>query len=69
MVLLYIPGKIITAAYVPLPNYHALFPDALRAVQLLLPSTQSVNAATILPTVATGIPQPVPPITQNMPFM
>ena len=34
----------ITAAYVPLPNYHALFPDALRTVQLLMPSTQAVPA-------------------------
>ena len=36
-------GKVITAAYVPLPNYHQLFPDGLRATQLLLPSTQNLN--------------------------
>ena len=36
-------GKIITAAYVPLPNYHALFPEAARAFQLLLPSSQTIN--------------------------
>ncbi|XP_043946098.1 RNA-binding protein 39 [Protopterus annectens] len=28
-------GKMITAAYVPLPTYHNLFPDSLNAVQLL----------------------------------
>lgn len=28
-------GRVITAAYVPLINYHALFPDALNATQLL----------------------------------
>ncbi|CAH1779816.1 unnamed protein product [Owenia fusiformis] len=32
-------GRIITAAYVPLPNYHQLFPMALNAVQLVMPST------------------------------
>ena len=37
-------GKMITAAYVPLPNYHSLFPDAVRANQLLLPSTQALQA-------------------------
>jgi len=39
----YFAGKVITAAYVPLPNYHQLFPDGLRATQLLLPSTQNLN--------------------------
>ncbi|XP_022918671.1 RNA-binding protein 39 isoform X2 [Onthophagus taurus] len=33
-------GRVITAAYVPLMNYHALFPDAMSAQQLLLPSTR-----------------------------
>ncbi|KAI4465332.1 rna-binding protein [Holotrichia oblita] len=33
-------GRVITAAYVPLMNYHALFPDAMTAQQLLLPSTR-----------------------------
>ncbi|KAK3085778.1 hypothetical protein FSP39_008600 [Pinctada imbricata] len=40
----YFGGKMITAAYVPLPNYHALFTDAVRANQLLLPSTQALQA-------------------------
>ncbi|XP_046404322.1 RNA-binding protein 39 isoform X1 [Ischnura elegans] len=31
-------GRVITAAYVPLINYHSLFPDAMTAMQLLLPS-------------------------------
>ncbi|ESN95932.1 hypothetical protein HELRODRAFT_114532 [Helobdella robusta] len=31
-------GKQITAAYVPLPNYHNLFPESIRAVQFILPS-------------------------------
>ena len=35
---IYISGRVITAAYVPVPNYHQLFPDAQRATQLLLPS-------------------------------
>jgi len=35
-------GKIITAAYVPLPNYHQLFPDALRTNQLVMPSTHGL---------------------------
>uniref|UniRef100_A0A0L8FYR1 RRM domain-containing protein n=1 Tax=Octopus bimaculoides TaxID=37653 RepID=A0A0L8FYR1_OCTBM len=39
----YFAGKLITAAYVPLPNYHALFPEAVRANQLLLPSTQALQ--------------------------
>ncbi|XP_037076998.1 RNA-binding protein 39-like [Pollicipes pollicipes] len=30
-------GKVITAAYVPLINYHSLFPDAMSAQTLLLP--------------------------------
>lgn len=32
-------GRVITAAYVPLINYHALFPDAATAVNLLQLST------------------------------
>ncbi|KAH0563971.1 RNA-binding protein 39 [Cotesia glomerata] len=31
-------GRVITAAYVPLINYHSLFPDAMTAIQLLTPS-------------------------------
>ncbi|XP_036386477.1 RNA-binding protein 39a isoform X2 [Megalops cyprinoides] len=31
-------GKMITAAYVPLPTYHNLFPDSVVATQLLMPS-------------------------------
>uniref|UniRef100_A0AAR2LR13 RRM domain-containing protein n=1 Tax=Pygocentrus nattereri TaxID=42514 RepID=A0AAR2LR13_PYGNA len=31
-------GKMITAAYVPLPTYHKLFPDAVTAIQLLMPT-------------------------------
>uniref|UniRef100_A0A8C4HCT9 RNA binding motif protein 39b n=1 Tax=Dicentrarchus labrax TaxID=13489 RepID=A0A8C4HCT9_DICLA len=30
-------GKMITAAYVPLPTYHNLFPDSVTAKQLLMP--------------------------------
>ncbi|KAI8427742.1 hypothetical protein MSG28_002170 [Choristoneura fumiferana] len=31
-------GRVITAAYVPLVNYHSLFPDAMTALTLLLPT-------------------------------
>lgn len=31
-------GRVITAAYVPVINYHSLFPDAMAAFQLLTPS-------------------------------
>ncbi|GLG96586.1 Heterogeneous nuclear ribonucleoprotein A1, A2/B1 homolog [Gryllus bimaculatus] len=31
-------GRVITAAYVPLINYHSLFPDAMTSMQLLMPS-------------------------------
>ncbi|KAJ8412161.1 hypothetical protein AAFF_G00144280 [Aldrovandia affinis] len=31
-------GKMITAAYVPLPTYHNLFPDSVVATQLLMPA-------------------------------
>lgn len=31
-------GKMITAAYVPLPNYHQLFAEAQKTTQLLMPS-------------------------------
>lgn len=37
----YFAGRIITAAYVPLVNYHALFPDASMATQLLSPSAKA----------------------------
>ncbi|MEE6509551.1 hypothetical protein FKM82_026828 [Ascaphus truei] len=30
-------GKMITAAYVPLPTYHSLFPDSMTSTQLLVP--------------------------------
>uniref|UniRef100_A0A2K5F9N9 RRM domain-containing protein n=1 Tax=Aotus nancymaae TaxID=37293 RepID=A0A2K5F9N9_AOTNA len=33
-------GKMVTAAYVPLPAYHNLFPDSMIATQLLFPSRQ-----------------------------
>ncbi|XP_045547319.1 RNA-binding protein 39 isoform X3 [Salmo salar] len=33
----YFAGKMITAAYVPLPTYHNLFPDSVTATQLLIP--------------------------------
>ncbi|KAM9859197.1 RNA-binding protein 39-like isoform 3-T3 [Aulostomus maculatus] len=33
----YFAGKMITAAYVPLPTYHNLFPEAATATQLLAP--------------------------------
>ncbi|KAL4234025.1 RNA-binding protein 39 [Mactra antiquata] len=45
----YFGGKIITAAYVPLPNYHSLFPEAQRASQLLLPSTRALNMGGFAP--------------------
>lgn len=37
-------GKMIAAAYVPLPNYHSLFPDSSRVTQLLLPSSASQHS-------------------------
>lgn len=33
-------GRVITAAYVPLLNYHSLFPDAMTTTTLLLPSNR-----------------------------
>lgn len=33
-------GRVITAAYVPLINYHTLFPDAATAATLLEPSAK-----------------------------
>ncbi|XP_050398993.1 RNA-binding protein 39 isoform X1 [Patella vulgata] len=41
----YFAGRIITAAYVPLPNYHALFPESVRANQLIVPSSQALQAS------------------------
>jgi len=38
-------GKVITAAYVPLPNYHSLFPDSARAAQLLVPTSALARQA------------------------
>lgn len=35
-------GRLITAAYVPLVNYHSLFPDAMTALSLLLPTRKNV---------------------------
>lgn len=40
----YFAGRVITAAYVPLPNYSALFPDSVRASQPLMSSTQALHA-------------------------
>ncbi|GFR69148.1 RNA-binding protein 39 [Elysia marginata] len=37
-------GRVITAAYVPLPNYHNLFAESVRAHQLLMPSSQALAA-------------------------
>ncbi|XP_076023358.1 RNA-binding protein 39b isoform X1 [Genypterus blacodes] len=34
-------GKMITAAYVPLPTYHNLFPDSVTAKQLLMPTRRA----------------------------
>lgn len=39
-------GKLITAAYIPLPNYHSLFPDAAQATTLVMPSSTRVQTAT-----------------------
>ncbi|XP_075212890.1 RNA-binding protein 39-like protein Caper isoform X2 [Lycorma delicatula] len=33
-------GRVITAAYVPLINYHSLFPDTIAAITLLTPSSR-----------------------------
>lgn len=49
----------ITAAYVPLPNYHSLFPEANRANQLLLPSSQSLHAGFPNAGLFTNMQQPV----------
>ncbi|KAL8608387.1 RNA-binding protein 39 [Nucella lapillus] len=40
----YFGGRVITAAYVPLPNYSALFPDSVRAIQPLMSSGQSLQS-------------------------
>jgi len=40
----YYAGKLITAAYVPLPNYHQLFPDSARAMTYIVPSGTRANA-------------------------
>lgn len=55
----YFGGKMITAAYVPLPNYHSLFPEANRANQLLLPSSQSLHAGFPNAGLFTNMQQPV----------
>jgi len=34
-------GRVITAAYVPLVNYHSLFPDAMTSVSLLVPTRRA----------------------------
>ncbi|XP_035829313.1 RNA-binding protein 39 isoform X2 [Aplysia californica] len=41
----YFAGRVITAAYVPLPNYHNLFAESVRANQLLMPSSQALSAS------------------------
>jgi len=41
----YFAGRIITAAYVPLPNYHNLFVESVRANQLIMPSSQALSAS------------------------
>ena len=43
---LIVVGKLITAAYVPVPNYHALFPDSAQATTLVMPSSSRVQTAT-----------------------
>ncbi|XP_070195039.1 RNA-binding protein 39-like isoform X2 [Littorina saxatilis] len=40
----YFGGRVITAAYVPLPNYSTLFPDSARAGQNLMSSAQALQA-------------------------
>ncbi|XP_076448902.1 RNA-binding protein 39-like isoform X2 [Babylonia areolata] len=40
----YFGGRVITAAYVPLPNYSALFADSVRASQPLIPSGQTLQS-------------------------
>lgn len=40
----YFAGRVITAAYVPLPNYSTLFPDSVRASQPLMSSTQALQS-------------------------
>ncbi|XP_067652286.1 RNA-binding protein 39-like isoform X2 [Haliotis asinina] len=54
----YFAGRVITAAYVPLPNYHALFSDAVRANHLLMPSAQALQAAGFSGFMS-GVPQQV----------
>lgn len=54
----YFAGKVITAAYVPLPNYHALFPDAMRATQLILSSQQQAALANGGGATMSGMSQP-----------
>lgn len=43
-IFLIISGRVITAAYVPLPNYSQLFPDSVRASQPLMSSSQALQA-------------------------
>lgn len=38
-------GRVITAAYVPLPNYHALFPDSVAAIHFVMPSGARTSSA------------------------
>ncbi|XP_076470572.1 RNA-binding protein 39-like isoform X3 [Babylonia areolata] len=40
----YFGGRVITAAYVPLPNYSSLFVDSVRASQPLMPSSQALSS-------------------------
>jgi hypothetical protein len=49
--LLRVAGRLIQAAYVPLPNYSALFPDSIRASQTIMSSAQALagfNPATFM---------------------
>jgi len=41
----YFGGRVITAAYVPLPNYSTLFVDSTRATQPLMSSAQALQAS------------------------
>lgn len=42
----YYAGKLITAAYVPLPNYHQLFPESVRAMTYMMPTGARLASGT-----------------------
>lgn len=44
----YFGGRVITAAYVPLPNYSSLFLDSVRASQPLMSSAEALSGASML---------------------